>query len=92
MPAVLKANRRAISEKVKRLAAFLGIRRGFNGFTDYVLELRAGLGVPEGLAAFGIPDSSFEQIARMAPKDPTAGGNPVKLTRKLAAKMLESAR
>ncbi|HSF95545.1 MAG TPA: iron-containing alcohol dehydrogenase, partial [Thermohalobaculum sp.] len=92
MPAVLTANRRAISAKIKRLAGYLGIKRGFNGFMDYVVELRAELGVPAGLAAFGIPDSSFEQIARMAPKDPTAGGNPVKLTRKLAARMLEAAR
>ena len=92
MPAVLKLNRRAISDKIKRLSGYLGIKRGFNGFMDYVLELRAELGVPAGLEAFGVPDSSFEAIAKMAPKDPTAGGNPVKLTRKLAARMLEEAR
>jgi len=92
MPAVLKLNRRAISGKIQRLAGYLGIRRGFNGFLDYVLELRAELGVPEGLKAFGVPDASYEKIAQMAPKDPTAGGNPVKLTRALAARMLEAAR
>ena len=92
MPAVLKLNRRAISDKIKRLSGYLGIKRGFNGFMDYVLELRAELGVPETLTAFGIPESSDEIIARMAPKDPTAGGNPLKLTRSLARRMVEAAR
>jgi alcohol dehydrogenase class IV len=92
MPAVLRANRPAIEAKIVRLAAFLGLERGFDGFLDFVLELRAALGVPAGLAAFGIPEASFPRIAEMAPHDPTAGGNPVKLTRELALKMLEDAR
>ncbi len=92
MPAVLRANRRAIETRIGRLAAFLGLAGGFDGFLDAVLELRAGLGVPPGLAAFGVPEESFDRIAGMAPDDPTAGGNPVKLTRELAREMLEAAR
>jgi len=92
MPAVLAANRKAIEERIVRLAAFLGIAGGFDGFADFVLSLRAGLGVPTGLAAFGVPDASFDTIAEMAPDDPTAGGNPIKLTRELAREMLEAAR
>ncbi|HUF87645.1 MAG TPA: iron-containing alcohol dehydrogenase [Thermohalobaculum sp.] len=92
MPAVLRFNRPAIEERIARLAAFLGIAGGFDGFTDFVQELRAGLGVPAGLAAFGVPEESFERIAAMAPDDPTAGGNPVKLTFELAREMLEAAR
>jgi alcohol dehydrogenase class IV len=92
MPAVLAANRSAIEDRIVRLAAFLGIKGGFDGFAEFVLGLRAGLGVPAGLAAFGVPDSSYAKIAEMAPDDPTAGGNPVKLTRDLAARMLEAAR
>jgi alcohol dehydrogenase class IV len=92
MPAVLAANRSAIEDRIIRLAAFLGIKGGFDGFADFVLKLRADLGVPAGLAAFGVPDESYAKIAEMAPDDPTAGGNPVKLTRDLAARMLEAAR
>jgi alcohol dehydrogenase class IV len=92
MPAVLAANRAAIEGRIDRLAAFLGIAGGFDGFIEFVLALRAGLDVPAGLAAFGIPDTSFAQIAEMAPDDPTAGGNPIKLTRDLAAQMLAAAR
>jgi alcohol dehydrogenase class IV len=92
MPAVLAANRAAIEGRIDRLAAFLGIGGGFDGFMDFVLGLRAGLGVPAGLIAFGVPETSFDAIAEMAPDDPTAGGNPIKLTRELAREMVEAAR
>jgi alcohol dehydrogenase class IV len=92
MPSVLRFNRAAIEAKIERLAAFLGVSGGFNGFVDFVLALRAELGVPAGLAAFGVPESAYDKIAEMAPDDPTAGGNPVKLTRELASKMLAAAR
>ena len=92
MPAVLRANRAAIEDRIDRLAAFLGIASGFDGFLDFVLALRAELGVPAGLIDFGIPESSFDGIADMAPDDPTAGGNPIKLTRELARQMVEAAR
>ncbi len=92
MPAVLHANRSAIEGRIERLAAFLGIAGGFDGFMDFVLSLRAGLDVPPGLIAFGIPETSFDAIAEMAPDDPTAGGNPIKLTRDLAREMVEAAR
>ena len=58
----------------------------------FVMELRAGLDVPAGLIAFGIPETSFDYIADRAPHDPTAGGNPIKLTRDLAREMVEAAR
>jgi len=92
MPAVLAANRSAIEDRIGRLAAFLDISGGFDGFLDYVLALRAELGVPAGLIEFGVPESSFEYIAEMAPGDPTAGGNPIPLTVELAREMLEAAR
>jgi alcohol dehydrogenase class IV len=92
MPAVLQANRAAIEDRIERLASFLGVAGGFDGFMDFVLGLRAGLGVPPGLIAFGVPETSFDAIAEMAPDDPTAGGNPIKLTRDLAREMVEAAR
>ncbi|MFQ5564961.1 MAG: iron-containing alcohol dehydrogenase [Paracoccaceae bacterium] len=91
MPAVLAANRAAIEDRIERLAAFLGIAGGFDGFMDFVLGMRAELGVPAGLIAFGVPETSVEAIAEMAPHDPTAGGNPIELTRELARAMVEAA-
>ncbi len=91
MPAVLEANRAAIETKIARLAAYLGISGGFDGFMGFVRELRAELKVPDTLAAFNVPRDDFERIVAMSLEDPTAGGNPLPLTRELAARMLDAA-
>ncbi len=91
MPAVLEANRAAIETKITRLAAYLGISGGFDGFMTFVRDLRAALKVPDTLAAFGVPRDDFERIVSMALEDPTAGGNPLPLTRELASAMLVAA-
>ncbi|TIX88669.1 iron-containing alcohol dehydrogenase [Rhizobium sp. P44RR-XXIV] len=80
MPAVLRFNRKAIEEKIARAAAYLGISSGFDGFYDYVLQLRAELGVPESLSAMGIAPDRIDELSAMAIEDPSAGGNPVPLT------------
>ncbi|MGI9419621.1 MAG: iron-containing alcohol dehydrogenase [Geminicoccaceae bacterium] len=89
MPAVLTFNRPAIEAKIERLAAFLGIDGGFDGFFDTILGLREQLGVPDKLGALGVTTSKVPDMAKMAPKDPTAGGNPVELTREAAATLFE---
>ena len=85
MPAVLTFNRSAIEEKVGRLAAFLGIEGGFDGFFETVLGLREQLAVPNKLGALGVTTDGIATMAAMAPQDPTAGGNPVALTEAAAA-------
>jgi alcohol dehydrogenase class IV len=90
LPAVLKANRPAIEDKIGRLAAYLGIAGGFDGFFRFVLALRAELGVPNTLVEFGVPHERFDDLVTRALEDPTAGGNPVPMTRASAAAMLEA--
>ncbi|MBO9098923.1 MULTISPECIES: iron-containing alcohol dehydrogenase [unclassified Rhizobium] len=80
MPAVLRFNRKPIEEKIARAAAYLGISGGFDGFYDYVLQLRADLGVPDNLTKMGIASDRIDDLAAMAIEDPSAGGNPVPLT------------
>ena len=80
MPAVLRFNRKAIEDKIARAAAYLGISGGFDGFYDYVLQVRAELGVPESLSAMGIAPDRIDELSAMAIEDPSAGGNPVPLT------------
>ncbi|MGA1802588.1 iron-containing alcohol dehydrogenase [Rhizobium sp. HT1-10] len=80
MPAVLRFNRKPIEEKIARAAAYLGISGGFDGFYDYVLQLRADLGVPDTLSKMGIADDRIDDMAAMAIEDPSAGGNPVPMT------------
>ena len=46
MPYVLAFNRPAIEDKIARLAAWLGIAGGFDGFQATLLDLRKRTGVP----------------------------------------------
>ncbi|PZU70832.1 MAG: alcohol dehydrogenase, partial [Rhizobium sp.] len=73
MPAVLRFNRPAIEDKIARAAAYVGISGGFDGFYDYVLELRKELGVPENLTAMGIKPDRIDELAAEAIKDPSCG-------------------
>lgn len=91
MPAVLEANRAAIETKINRLAAYIGVEGGFEGFLRFVRALRTELKVPDTLAELGVPRDGFDRIVEMAVVDPTAGGNPLPLTRELAAHMLKAA-
>ena len=91
MPYVLMFNRSAVEEKLARVAAYLGLKRTFTSFLDWVLELRARLGVPHTLAAFGVDARHAERIAEMAPHDPTAGGNPVPLDAAGARRIFDAA-
>jgi alcohol dehydrogenase class IV len=95
MPYVLDFNRKAIEERIARAAAYLGIKGGFAGFRKAVMALRKQLNVPHALPGL-IKDLKMDKqrkglIADMAIVDPTAGGNPVKLTRAGALKLLEAA-
>ena len=80
MPAVLAFNRAAIEDRIARLAAYLGVGGGFDGFFEHVLTLRRRVGIPERLRDLGVTDERIDAMSAMAIEDPTAGGNPVPLT------------
>lgn len=89
MPYVLAANYEAVSDKIARLAAWLGLPRAeFGAFLDWILDLRQQLAIPHTLHELGIPRDRFEELAQMAVEDPTASGNPVPLTVELAMQLL----
>ncbi|MDF3063750.1 MAG: dhaT [Microvirga sp.] len=91
MPYVLAFNRPAIEDPIARLAGYLGLAPHFDAFLDFVLELRRRTGVPHTLDGLGVDDDKAETIAAMAPDDPTAGGNPVPLTRTAALRIFSDA-
>ncbi|HEX8164855.1 MAG TPA: iron-containing alcohol dehydrogenase [Beijerinckiaceae bacterium] len=91
MPYVLAFNRPAVEEKIARLSAYLGLEASFDAFLDFVLDLRRRIGVPHTLDGLGVDDDKAEMIAAMAPDDPTAGGNPVPLTRTSALRIFSDA-
>ncbi|MDR6431922.1 iron-containing alcohol dehydrogenase [Brucella pseudogrignonensis] len=94
MPYVLHHNRAVIEKRIERLARYLGIEGGFDGFIDAIMKLRSDLGVPDKLQDF-IKDLDMDSdrkilIADMAIVDPTAGGNPVELTKQGAIDLLNA--
>jgi alcohol dehydrogenase class IV len=91
MPYVLVFNRPAIEDRIARLAAYLGLEPTFDGFLAWVLALRAEIGIPHTLAGLKVDDRQFDLMSRMAPKDPTAGGNPVPLDEAACRRLYESA-
>ncbi|WP_114214737.1 iron-containing alcohol dehydrogenase [Ochrobactrum sp. 3-3] len=95
MPYILLQNRSAIETRIERLADYLGIKGGFDGFLAAIMKLRSDLGVPNTLSQFikglDMDDARKELIAEMAIVDPTAGGNPIELTKERALKLLNAA-
>lgn len=95
MPYVLLQNRAAIEKRIERLADYLGIDGGFDGFLTAIMKLRSELGVPHTLPEFikeiEMDEARKDLIADMAIVDPTAGGNPIELTKERALKLLNAA-
>jgi len=84
LPYVLVFNRRAIEDRIRRLAAYMGLRPSFRAFLDWILALRAEIGVPHTLAGLHVGDDQIDLIVAMAVADPTAPGNPLPLDRRAA--------
>ena len=91
MPYMLAHNRPAIEDKIERLTHWLGIKNGFSGFMDWVLESRSSLGIPHTIKELEVGNNQFTRMAEMAVVDPTASGNPVKLEVADCVRMYEQA-
>mgnify|MGYP003990021429 FL=1 len=78
MPYVLKANRSEIEQRIDRLTRYMGLSEtGFDGFMNWVLEMRKQLKIPHSLAEINIDTDQAETVGKMAVEDPSAGGNPI---------------
>ncbi|GLQ11031.1 alcohol dehydrogenase [Devosia yakushimensis] len=91
MPYVLMVNKTAIEARIARLAAYLGLSPTFEAFLHAIIGLRLRLDVPHTLAEFKVDGSQRELIGDMAIVDPTAGGNPVELTKARALEIFDRA-
>ena len=79
MPAVLDMNASEISQQFDQVAGYIGIKNGFKGFCAFVRELNASLKIPMKLSGLGVANVDVEKLTEAALKDPSCGGNPVKL-------------
>ncbi|MBL4674484.1 MAG: iron-containing alcohol dehydrogenase [Arenicella sp.] len=78
MPYVLVVNKTAIEPTIADLAQFIGLPNpSFNSFLDWVITLRADIGIPHTLAEIGIDGDQLQRVAEMAVLDSTAGSNPI---------------
>jgi len=78
MPYVLAFNRKAVEERLTRLAAYLDLRNpSFAAIMKWVMELRETFKVPHTLRDLGVGDDRLDELSKMAAEDPSAGGNPI---------------
>jgi len=56
MPYVLTANRDAIGPQIERLARYLKLSPDFDSFLQWIIDLRAAIGIHENLGAIGIDE------------------------------------
>lgn len=80
MPAVLQLNAPEIRDRFRTAAAYLDIEGGFDGFCAFVQEFNDSLGIPRKLSDLGVDAARIDELVSEAIKDPSCGGNPVKLT------------
>ena len=81
MPYVLVFNRPAIENKLTRLARFLDLPDpSFEAVLDWILRLRAQIGIPHTLHDLGVGAEHAARLAPLAAADPSCGGNPVPLS------------
>ena len=82
MPYVLTFNKKEIEQRIIKLCEYLDLKdNSFDGFLNWVLDLRKELNIPHKLSeVIEEKDFDIEKLSKMALADPSTGGNPKKLT------------
>ena len=82
MPYVLTFNRDVIENKIIKICDYLEFKdKSFNGFIDWILDLRKKLNMPHKLSeVIKEKDFKLDRLSKMALDDPSTGGNPKKLS------------
>ena len=81
MPYVLTFNKNMIENKIITICDYLNLKKNFQSFLDWILDLRKKLNIPHKLSdVVDIKKIDLEQLSKMAFEDPSTGGNPKKIT------------
>jgi alcohol dehydrogenase class IV len=81
LPYVMIKNKKAIEEKMSLLARVLELNSyNFDAVLSWVLEIRKTLDIPNNLSEINIHSDESIRLGALAVKDPSAGGNPIKLS------------
>jgi 4-hydroxybutyrate dehydrogenase len=89
LPAVLRFNEAAAPEKYERLRRIIGGGPDLD-LAGWVAGLNVRLGLPEGLAAMGVPPAVLSRIAEHAEQDPSTETNARPATRADYEEMLRA--
>ena len=83
MPYVLTFNKDVIKDKIIKICDYLELDdKSFDGFINWVLELRKKLNMPHKLSeVIDEKDLQLDRLSKMALDDPSTGGNPKRLTK-----------
>ncbi len=92
MPYVLAFNRPEVEAKIARLSAYLELPASFEGFFDWMMELRGDLGIEHRLdALIGDRDRQVARVIELTVTDPTAASNPRRLDALAAERLYDAA-
>ena len=82
MPYVLTFNKDFIEEKIIKICDYLELKeRSFDGFINWVLDLRKKLDIPHKLSEVIKEENlQLDRLSKMALEDPSTRGNPKKLS------------
>ncbi len=77
MPYVLTYNKKFIEKRIVSICDFLGLKKDFKCFLDWILELRKDLNIPHALSEVINEDKfDLEMLSKMALEDPSTATNP----------------
>ena len=82
MPYVLTFNKKEIKHRVLKVSNYLELKdKSFDGFINWILELRKKLNIPHKLSdTLDEKDLDLDKLSKMAIEDPSTNSNPKKLT------------
>ena len=80
MPYVLTFNKNSIEKKIISICDYLGLKKKFDSFLEWILGLRKELAIPHKLSdVMDCSKINLDELSLMAYEDPSTSGNPRKI-------------
>ncbi len=77
MPYVLTYNKKFIEKRIISICDYLGLKKDFKSFLNWILELRKELNIPHALSEVISEDKfDLDMLSKMALEDPSTATNP----------------
>ena len=81
MPYVLTFNKSLIEDRIVSICDYLNLKKNFESFLNWILDLRKELNIPHKLSDVIEPSKiDIDKLSKMALEDPSTSTNPKKMT------------